>query len=198
MAMTSQTGSPSNNSSSMTKTPNRLQDFVKRHRDKILLILSIVLIALAVFLVFLLITQAYTDVFTCGYLIDQKLGGNAIPFCEGIKFQIRRYDIDLPDIIFTIQPFGIGPFPADPITILPGLNPINGPLEDVRRFVVWNIVIAFAVVSLVLAFIASKIIGFVRLLLTPEGRTLILTNFSLWLLFFAIFSCLFYIAVVAR
>jgi hypothetical protein len=182
----------------------------------LLVLISIFLIALDVCLIYVLVTQTYKKEFTCNYLVDQKLGGNQFTLCEGIDFQFRAFTIDIPDIhipgihaviwVFRIDTpdidleipaFNVGPFPADPIRVL-RLKPIDDPLEAVRRFISWIIVLVLAVVSLVLAFIASKIIGFINLLRTTEGRTQVLTNVSIWLIFFVIFCGLFYFRVVAR
>jgi hypothetical protein len=84
------------------------------------------------------------------------------------------------------------------ILILPALNPINKPLEALRKFVAWNIILIFAVASLVMAFIAVRIKRFINLLRTPEGRKAILTNLNLWLLIFAFFCSLFYFNFVAN
>ena len=80
------------------------------------------------------------------------------------------------------------------IQILPALGAvIDPPLEIIRRIIAWSIVLAFGVVSLVLARIIIKIKGFIQLLQTPDGRRLVLTNLSIYLFFFVIFCSLFFL-----
>ncbi len=141
------------------------------------LLVSVILLVLAVFLTYLLITQTFTDYFNCAYLLG-SLGMNQL--CNGININI---DIDWANFHMS--------FP-----ILPPFNAIDRPLEGFRKFIVWDIIIFFALVSLVLAFIVSKITSFVKVVLTPEGRKIVLTNVSTWLFIFVILSTLFYLSVV--
>ncbi len=165
---------------SVAKPLHALQDFVQRHRNIILPILFIVLVLSALSLATNIIDNAYRHEFSCYHLIggDSPLDTNV--FCEGIG---------IPGHLF----LGL---PPDRIPLIPGLDFIDGPLGALRRFVAWNIVVAFAVVSLVLAFIAMKLKAFIQLLMKPEGRRAILTNLNLWLFIFAVFCALFYWRVV--
>lgn len=140
-------------------------------------LVSAILLVLAVFLTYLLVTQTFQRYFNCAYLLG-SLGMNQL--CTGVSIKI---DVDWANFHQS--------FP-----ILPAFNAIDGPLEAFRKFIVWDIIIFFALVSLVLAFIVSKVTGFVKFALTPEGRKIVLTNLSTWLFIFVILSTLFYLGVV--
>ncbi len=209
--MTSQTSSLETNQSSAAKALRPILEFVKRHRNEILLVISIILVLLAAFLVFLLVTQTFAHIFTCNHLIDETLNPeqkpNAISLCTGVDITIGPYLL-FPGLSigpYSIFGVGIGPFSINswtlgPITydITPALNVIDPPLEAIRKFISWNIVIFFAVASLVVAYVVIKVKGFIEMLLTPQGRNVILTNLTLFLFFFAVFCALFYFVVVAR
>ncbi|MGB8981952.1 MAG: hypothetical protein WCC12_08760 [Anaerolineales bacterium] len=142
------------------------------------LLLSTILLALAVFLTYLLVTQTFKDYFNCAFLIGSKGPLNMDQLCNGVS-------------IYIDTPVYKNSFP-----ILPALNAIDRPLEGFRKFIVWDIIIFFALVSLVLAFIVNKITGFVKFVRTPAGRKIVLTNLSTWLFIFVILSTLFYLSVV--
>jgi hypothetical protein len=204
--MTSHTGSLQNIRSSATKKLRTLLDFIKRHRNIILLILSIVLIILAVYLVDQLIDDAYKEYFNCTHLMGDALcegepfpvGPFRIPIVPkgGITVNIPWTEIKIATILKNGWDINFGPFRIP--NLLPPLKIINGPLEDIRLFIVRTIIVFFALASLVLAFFASKIKGFIALLRTPEGRKTVLTNLNLWLLIFAIFCSLFYFRYVVN
>ncbi len=145
------------------------------------MIFSIVLIILAILLTNLLVTQAFKPYFNCERILR---GVGMTQLCNGVSITIGPLDLGITKF---------GPYNFD---ILPKLNAIDKPLEVFRKFISWNIILIFALVSLVMAFIASKIIGFVKFVLTPEGRKVVLTNLSLWLLFFVVFCTLFYFSFV--
>ena len=188
----------------------------KKPIDQVLLILIPVYLAtLSFFLVFQLLSQTYKKEFTCQYLVDEKLAGNQFTLCEGVDFQLGAipidfpdifipgihrdfviFRIDTPDITLTIPSFDVGPMPASPVQVLPGLQPIDGPLEALRRLVTWSIVFIFAVISLVLATLVSRILTFIVSLRTHEGRWKALTNLGVFLVLFVIISALFYTQVV--
>ncbi len=147
-----------------------------RFGNSALPILTIVLIVIAAILLNLLIKQTFEPYFKCTGLLTGPFGS----LCDqGLraKWDYSWVHIDLQ----LLQAFD---------------RLLNGPLEVVRKVVAWTIVILFAVVSLILASIASKIIRFVVLLMTPEGRRVVLTDLSLWLFFFVVFSAVFYFWVV--
>ena len=140
-------------------------------------LVSAILLVPAAFLTYLLVSQTFQRNFNCAYLLG-SLGMNQL--CTGVSIKI---DVDLVNFHKS--------FP-----ILPPFNTIDSPLEVFRKFIVWDIIIFFAVASLVLAFIVNKITGFVKFVLTPEGRKIILTHLSTWLFIFIILSTLFYLWVV--
>lgn len=180
------------------KKTSRFQEFLKRHSEIILLVLCILLLALAAILVYLVVTETFKEIFNCDHLIDEGLTGNTIQFCQGVSFQAGPFSITPEFEIFGVKvpALTIPAFPKPALPLLPAFEPINKPLEDLRRFISWNIVAAIAVISLVLAYAASKVIAFVKLLTTAEGRGKILSSISLWLLFFAACCGLFYFTVV--
>jgi len=207
--MTSHTSSLENIHRSAAKTLRLLQEFVKHYRNVMLLILSIILVILATFLIIELRDRAYTDFFTCKHLIDETL--NSGTFCAGFGIPIKDFTVvpPVPDKDWTIPLTSWGVpkaaiFPGliisqNKIPLLPALkDKVNDTLGKVRLFVVWNAILAIAVASLVLTFIASKISGFIQLLVTPEGRKTVLTNISIWLFIFALFCGVFYFWIAPR
>jgi len=209
--MTTHTSSLESMRSSATKILRQLWDFFKSHRNVILLILCIILIVLATFLVVELRDNAYTKFFTCENLIDGTLKKGT--FCKGFGIPTENFTVipPVPSQDLTIdlgrwKPgisrggiFGGWTIPQNAIPLLPALAPaVKEPLNKVRLFVVWNIILALAVVSLVLTYIASKISGFIQLLVTPEGRKTVLTNISIWLFIFALFCGVFYFWIAPR
>ena len=186
--MANSTALPKSNPRPAAKALRSVLDFFKRHRNQFLLILSIVLILLAAVLVYELVTQAFTRFFKCDYLM-----GPVFKFlCAGVSTPgfhilgpIDFLGLRIPSIDFPT------------FSILPRVDVhINPPLENLRKIVVWSILLAFGVLSLVLSFIVIKIKGFVKLLMTPEGRKTVLTDLSIWLLIFAILCGLFYLRAV--
>lgn len=195
--------SATNNASSTDQSPAgkqsiRIQEFLRRHSEIILLVLCLLLIALAAILVWVLVSQTFKEIFNCDHLIDEGLTGNTIQFCQGVSFQAGPFHITPEFKIFgvSVPALTIPAIPQPALPLLPPFEPINQPLEELRRFISWNIVAAIAGISLALAFIASKVIAFVHLLTTPAGRGKILSSISLWLLLFAVCCGLFYFTVV--
>ena len=178
--MTSHSGSLGNARSSAVDGLRRLWDFVKKHREIMLLAATIILIGVAVSLATWLTANAFLHQFSCTHLVDENLGTDFL--CSGIK----------------VSPASIwDKLPNEPrVTILPALQPITKLLEPVRGFLVSTGVFTLAVVSLALALIIGKVKGFVEQLLDPEKRRAILTNINIWLLIFAIFCGWFYFQFV--
>jgi hypothetical protein len=174
--MTSLSDSRKTIRSSAAKALRLLRNVGQRFRNRTVLILSIVLLILTIYLLNLIVTQTFKPYFNCAYLVGSGLHMDQLCNGVGISFDILGSNFSFP--------------------ILPALKAIDPPLEVFRRFITWNIVLFFALLSLVLAYISSKIIGFARLLLTPEGRKIVLTNLSIWLFFFMAFCTLFYFGVV--
>lgn len=140
------------------------------------LIVTAILLVLAGVLLNLVINQAFKPYFNCAYLVSKSL--NTDVFCQGYSF-----NIDLG-------------FKSVNIPIIPALKAVDKPLEVFRQFISWDIIIFFALLSLVFTYIAAKMGTFVRFIMTEEGRKIVLTNVSIWLLFFIFFCSLFYFKIV--
>src|SRR5512147_1234355 len=109
--MTTHTGSLQNFFSSVTKTWHTIVEFVKRHRNVILPIVSIVLILLAGYLVIQLVAKTFQHEFSCLHVIDEGLQTEKlnISLCKGVNVQFGPYTIDIPHI----PPFNIGSWYID-------------------------------------------------------------------------------------
>jgi len=193
---------PTTSSTAQTKL-QRFLNFIKRHLPTILAVLCVIMILIAGLLVYLVVTETFRTVFTCDYLIDRPLSvldplDLFSSVCGGLGIQIPGWTIiSRTHIVGDIYIPEIGWKPI-PIPILPPLRPIDGPLGKIRLFVSWNIVIVFAVISLVLTYVAVKVKTFVNQLMTADGRRIILQNISIYLVIFAVISTLFYFTVVAN
>jgi len=162
-----------------------------------LILLALVLISLNIVLVNLLVTQTFKCHFNCSSLIDGSLCN------EGLGIPLENFEI-IPQLWTANSEFLGIKFEKGAIfdgwTILKAQFPIISPLakaidpalEALRQFLSWTIVLFFALASLVLTYIASKIRSFIDWLHTYEGRGALLTRTSIWLLFFVIFCSLFY------
>jgi hypothetical protein len=200
--MASDIASLQNTGSPAQKKVQLFLEFLRRHLPTILAALCVIMIFIAGLLVYLLITQTFKNEFTCDYLIDRPfwpetpIDQNTL--CNGLGISIPGWVLidETPfDGLFTIPKIGWDPFK---IPIFPALNPINEPLGKVRLFVSWNIVIAFALTSVVLTYIAVKVKGFVEDVLDPVKRQGILQNISIYLVIFAVICGLFYFTVVTN
>jgi hypothetical protein len=174
----------------------------RRYSHEIPLILfAIVLISLNIILVNLLGTQAFKCQFNCNFLIDHSLcndGFGIPPDNFEVIPQIPTHKVTLNLLVWKPE-FEKGAIfkgwtiSKNTIPLLPPLaETIDPPLETLRKFISWTIVLFFALASLILTYITSKIRGFIDRLQTTAGRSAILTRLSIWLLFFVIFSILFY------
>ncbi len=160
----------------------------QRYRNGILLILSIVLIVLAVYLINLLVAKTFKPYFNCAYLAGPSFQN----LCTGMNISGVHILGPIDLLGLHIPSVDIGPFHIlDPVDAA-----VNPALETARRFIAWDIIIILALISLVLAFIASKITGFIKRLQTPEGRKIVLTYFFIYLFFFVILCSLFYFRFV--
>jgi ABC-type multidrug transport system fused ATPase/permease subunit len=177
---------------SLRESLQKVWDYIRRHPNLILLIVSILLVTAIVLLVPEIIRLAFRDIFTCANMVGKEL---SLPFiCDGIHFQIPASDFK----VLWIIPVHIDPIPRKPFTIMDGLaKDIDVSLDHVRRFVSWNFIMAFAVASMVLAYAGSKVVAIVTALTTSAGRRAILGGLNLWLLIFAVLCGLFYLWVVA-
>jgi hypothetical protein len=185
--MTNRSSSQKNIGNSVTNT-RPFQDIGRSYRNGILLILSIVLIVLAVYLINLLVARTFKPYFNCAYLA----GPNFKNLCTGLDISGLHILGPIDFLGLHIPSVDIGPFHIlDPLDAA-----VNPSLETVRRFIAWDIIIILALVSLAMAFIVSKMKGFVKLILTPEGRKVVLTHLSIYLVIFVILCSLFYFRVV--
>jgi hypothetical protein len=184
-----------------------------------LILAAIVLILVNIALVNLLATRTFKSELNCDFLIDRPMNSKEISLCKGVTSQIGAIEF--------LRPLEIGPITISedtkigPVTIpgvkygpwaIPGLKLgpwtipilpalakiINPPLDSLRPLIAWGIILFLALISLLLTYLGSKITGFILLLRTPEGVKTVLTNLSIWLLFFVSFCGLFYIGAVLR
>jgi hypothetical protein len=185
--MTSSSRSQKNISNSSTRQRSFLE-IIRLYRNGILLALAIVLLILAAYLINLLVTKTFKPYFNCAYLA----GPNFTQLCTGLNISGVHILGPIDFLGVHIPSVNIGPF-----HILDPLDPtVNPALETARRFITWDIIIILAIISMVLAFIISKISGLIRLLLNPEGRRKILTQISIYLFIFIILCSLFYFGFV--
>lgn len=185
--MNRHSSSQKNIDSSATKR-RPFQDIGQRYRNGILLILSIVLIVLAVYLINLLVAKTFKPYFNCAYLAGPSFQN----LCSGMNISGVHILGPIDFLGLHVPSVDIGPF-----HILNPMEPAVDPaLETARRFIAWDIIIILALVSLVLAFIASKFRGFIKRLETREGRKVTLTYLSIYLFIFVILCSLFYFRFV--
>jgi hypothetical protein len=176
---------PKNMPAPAAKKPASLKEFGQRYQNVNYPVLAGLLILLAAGLVYLLLAKTFTNIFKCRHLAGPTFDS----LCTGIG--TPRIPI-LPNIDLW------GHHILDPVeipawTILPGVEgAVNPPLEALRKFIVSNIILAFAVASLILAFIVIKFKDFITAVRTSAGRKKILTNLSIFLFIFALFCSLFY------
>jgi hypothetical protein len=181
-------GGPQKNTSNSSTMRRSFLEISRRYRNGILLGLAIVLLVLAAYLINLLVEKTFKPYFNCAYLA----GPNFTQLCTGLDINGMHILGPIDFLGVHIPSVNIGPF-----HILDPLDPtVNPALETARRFITWDIIIILAIISLVLAFIVSKISGFIRLLMYPEGRRKILTQISIYLFIFIILCSLFYFGFV--
>ena len=134
-----------------------------------------ILIALAIFLLPLIIKGAFTQYANCNYLVVTRLRMDPF-FCKG-------YDVKVLDAtIFTI----------------PGMkNVMDPPLELLRSAAAWGVIFLFASVSLFLTIIIvnwKTVIGLITF--RKEEWIKFMTGAGVWLLLFVGFCLVFYFVVV--
>lgn len=147
----------------------------KRTFNLVLLIIALALIAAVVVLVPLIMKNTFGNAFTCATMFNHVGLGS---LCEGIRVDIEVWPISFHEVVF------------------PALKVIDPPLEKFREFLTLLIIIVFAIFSLGVAYIYSKIAGFIELLKTPEGRRTVLGRLCVLLVSFAALCGLFYFGVV--
>jgi hypothetical protein len=161
-------------------------------------------------------------------LLSHYPAENEVSLCRGVAIPLDNYSLihsttlgpvhfpglKIPRVsifgwtigaIKLIPEFDIGPLtipgwtiPARFLPILPALSFIDPPLEVLRRIISWGIIVIFAVGSLILGNIVTRITGFIEALKDPQKRLGIVKTFSIWLLFFISFCALFYFWVVNK
>jgi hypothetical protein len=171
--MANLTGSIKKFRSSVKKQLKPLQKMGQGARNLYLLILTGVLIIVVLVLLNLVTTHTFKPYFNCAFLVDRSLKSDTL--CKGLS-------IDFGSLIGTWH-------------ILPAVNVIDSPLEGLRKFIAWNVILFIALLSIVLSYIILKIGSFVKYVLTPEGRKAVLTSLSVWLFIFAVLCLLFYVNV---
>lgn len=174
-----------------------------RSRRYFLALLFVVLIVLNIVLVNLLAAQTFKRELNCDALIDRPLNMKELSLCKGLTTTpigplefLRPLEIGSTTFLgvkygpWTISGLKLGPWV---IPILPSLAQTIDPLlADFRPFIVWIIILFFALASLFLTVIWNKVTTFIREIQTPEGFKTALTNLSIWLFFFVSFCGLFY------
>ncbi|MFZ0544482.1 MAG: hypothetical protein WAM60_03555, partial [Candidatus Promineifilaceae bacterium] len=101
------------------------------------LIYNVVLLAVAILLFSILLSQAFKTYFNCDYLIHKSLDVPSF-FCEGKDFTVVK---------------------------IPGLNAVmNGPLEFIRRGIIWVVLALFIAISGYLTFIINNLKKVIKLL----------------------------------
>ncbi len=134
------------------------------------IILSVILLGLAVFLAYMLVTKSFVKYWNCHYLLVMK---NGLPnfFCDGF---------DIPLLFTSIH--------------VPALSAImDKPLEFARKVTVWTLVAVFAFVSLYLTIIVNNFKAVIRILvLNKEEWKRFMASLRTWLLFFVSFCLIFF------
>jgi hypothetical protein len=140
----------------------------------ILFLFTIVLAAAAVYFIYQLLPNKYKDAFTCANLIG-RLGLGQL--CQDIRVDYDLLWVHIHTILF------------------PGLKVLDPALNSLREFIIWTVLIFFALVSVVVTFVVSKLSGFIKLLMTQEGRRIVLSRMGIWLFVFAALCALFYFGI---
>jgi len=141
----------------------------------VLLIMALIFIAAVVVLIPRIMKDTFGKAFTCSTMFNHVGLGQ---LCEGITFDFEWGPVKIHKVIF------------------PALKVIDPPLEKFREFLTSLIIIVFAIISLGVTYIYSKLAGFIELLKTPEGRRTVLGRLCVLLISFVVFCGLFYFVVV--
>lgn len=134
------------------------------------LVYNIVFLAIAIVLFAILLSQAFKTFFNCNYLIHESLNVPSF-FCEGKDFTVVK---------------------------IPGLNSLmNGPLEFIRRGIIWVVLIFFIALSGYLTFIINNLKKVVKLLTFDKGEWRgLLSVMRIFVTIFLILNALFFIYVM--
>ena len=134
------------------------------------LVYNIILFAIAILLFSILLSQAFKAYFNCDYLIHDSLDMPSF-FCEGKDFTI----VDIP-----------------------GLNSVmNGPLEFIRKGIIWVVLALFIAISGYLTFIINNIKKVVKLLTFDKREWQgLLSVLRIFITIFVILNVLFFVIVM--
>jgi hypothetical protein len=134
------------------------------------LIYNIVLFAIAILLFSIMLSQAFKAYFNCDFLIHESLDVPSF-ICEGRDFTIVE---------------------------IPGLNSVmNGPLEFIRRGIIWIVLFLFIAISGYLTFIINNLKKVVKLLTLDKREWQgLLSSLRIFVTIFVILNALFFAFVM--
>ena len=134
------------------------------------LVYNVIFIVLAVVLFSVLLAQAWKAFFNCNYLIHESLNVPSF-FCEGKDFTVVK---------------------------IPGLNSLmNGPLEFIRKGIIWIVLFLFIAISGYLTFIINNIKKVVRLIKFDRREWAgLLSSMRVFITIFVVLTGLFFVAVM--
>lgn len=134
------------------------------------LVYNVVLLAVAILLFSILLSQAFKTHFNCNYLIHESLDVPSF-FCEGKDFTIVE---------------------------IPGLNSVmNGPLEFIRRGMIWVVLLLFIAISGYLTFIINNLKKVAKLLTFDKREWQgLLSALRIFVTIFVILNAVFFIFVM--
>lgn len=134
------------------------------------LVYNIVMLALAILLFSILLSQAFKAYFNCDYLIHESLDMPSF-FCEGKDFTI----VDIP-----------------------GLDSVmDGPLEFIRRGIIWIVLLLFIAISGYLTFILNNLKKVVKLLTLDKREWQgLLSVLRIFVTIFVILNAVFFLFVM--
>jgi hypothetical protein len=134
------------------------------------LVYNAIFIVLGILLFSILLSQAFKAYFNCNFLIHESLDVPSF-FCEGKNFTVVK---------------------------IPGLNSLmNGPLEFIRKGIIWVVLFLFVAISGYLTLIINNIKKVVRLIKFDrrEWQSL-LSTLRVFITIFVLLSGLFFVAVM--
>jgi hypothetical protein len=134
------------------------------------LVYNVIFIALGILLFSILLAQAFKAYFNCDFLIHESLGVPSF-FCEGRNFTVVN---------------------------IPGLNSLmNGPLEFIRKGIVWVVLLSFIALSGYLTFIINNMKKVVRLVKFDKREWQgLLSSLRVFITIFIVLTGLFFLAVM--
>jgi len=141
------------------------------------IIVSGILLAVAAFLFYAIITQTFVKYTNCNYLIVTKLNMDSV-FCKGIT---------VTDPLFGKKLFD-----------MPGLSSvIDKPLEFIRLVIAWSVVVFFAFLSLFLTILINNFTRVIKILtFNKEEWKRFMASARITLFIFVAFCSIFYFSVM--